>query len=291
MINLSSDSGGTIRVGPAGWSYDDWDGVVYPAHGSRFDALGYLARYFDTIEINSSFYRIPPPRNAESWVRRVGNNPAFRFTAKLYRGFTHERGAPSEGDAHAFREFLSPLVNAGRLGAVLVQFPWSVRATRSARQRLSTLIDTFRDLPLVVEVRHGSFAIDRFYRFLEDHDVGFANIDQPVIGESLGPSAIVTGPVGYVRFHGRNYEKWFEHDEAWERYDYLYSPDELAPWVERIETMAKSKDVYVVTNNHFRGQAIVNAIEIERALGGDPEIPPELLRNYAERLRGRTDDG
>ena len=116
-----------VRIGPAGWSYKDWEGVVYPAApGRRFDQLAYLARYFDAIEVNSSFYRIPPPAHAVSWARRTASNPDFRFTAKLYRGFTHEK-AVEPGDAEAFRRFLDPLAEAGRLGALLVQFPWSFR--------------------------------------------------------------------------------------------------------------------------------------------------------------------
>lgn len=289
MNDLSIKSGragpGAIRVGPAGWSYKDWDGVVYPKPGSRFDALEYLSGFFDTIEINSSFYRIPPARNAASWVRRVANNDAFRFTAKLYRGFTHERDGGGETDVRAFRDFVAPMADAGRLGAVLAQFPWSFRATRRARERLTRLFEKLDGMPLVVEVRHGSFEIERFFRFLDEHDVGFANIDQPVIGESIRPTSIVTGPVAYVRLHGRNYEKWFDHDEGWQRYDYLYPREELDSWIEKIETMSHSRDVYVVTNNHFRGQAIVNAIEIERGLGRDPDVPPALLERYGERLR------
>lgn len=273
-----------IRVGPAGWSYEDWKGTVYPSDVRRFDPLAYLSGYFDTIEVNSAFYRIPPPTHAASWVRRTRANARFRFTTKLFQGFTHEGSFPSAGESEAFRAYLQPFVDAGRLGAVLAQFPWSFRDGVPSRRRLEAIRGALPDVPVAVEIRHGSFATDEFFSFLDRLDLSFANIDQPIIGDSFRPTSIVTGPVGYVRLHGRNYEKWFEHDESWERYDYLYTKDELAPWIERIRTAAKKKDVYVVTNNHFRGQAIVNAVELRRGLGQDAPVPPPLLAHYAGRF-------
>src|SRR5512140_2796569 len=112
-----------IRSGPAGWSYSDWEGVVYPPHGAKFDELAYLAQFFDTIEINSPFYRIPPPTHAKSWVRRVGSNRDFKFTTKVYRGFTHEPDSLEADDLTAFRNYLDPLASSDRLGALLLQFP------------------------------------------------------------------------------------------------------------------------------------------------------------------------
>ena len=97
--------------------------------------------------------------------------------------------------------------------------------------------------------------------------MAWVNVDQPLFHDSVKPSDTMTGPLAYVRLHGRNYEKWFAHSESWERYNYLYSKEELAPWVDRIQTMAQAKETYVVTNNHFRGQAIVNAVELEESLG------------------------
>src|SRR5213082_1106476 len=116
-----------IRIGPAGCSYTDWEGTVYPPHRSRFDHLAYLSSFFDTIEINSPFYRIPPPTHAKSWVRRVAFNRDFKFTTKIYRGFTHEKAELAEADVNAFRHYLQPLAEADKLGAILLQFPWSFR--------------------------------------------------------------------------------------------------------------------------------------------------------------------
>lgn len=273
-----------IRIGPAGWSYKDWEGVVYPPHGSKFDALGYLAQFFDTIEINSPFYRIPPPTHSKSWVKRVAANDDFKFTTKIFRGFTHEAEALSKDDVQAFRNYLDPLMEAGRLGAILIQFPWSFKNTPEARAKLVKLFGAFKDYPQSLEVRHSTFQVPEFYELLDEHDVAWVNVDQPLFSDSVKPADTVTGPIGYARFHGRNYEKWFAHDESWERYNYLYSERELEPWVERIERMAKKRDTYVITNNHFRGQAILNAGDLKESLGQDATLPPQLKEAYPERF-------
>lgn len=273
-----------IRVGPAGWSYKDWEGIVYPPHGAKFDPLAYLASFFDTIEINSPFYRIPPVAHAKSWIRRVSSNANFRFTTKVFRGFTHEKSAPREDELQAFREYLDPMMEGGRLGAVLLQFPWSFRNTPEAREHLAGLFRAFAEYPLALEVRHASFQDPAVFAFLEEHQISWVNLDQPLFGDSVKPASTVTGPVAYARFHGRNYEKWFAHQESWERYNYLYSAEELAPWTERIEDMARSHDTYVITNNHFRGQAILNAIDLKRSLGQPAPVPPQLEESYPERF-------
>jgi uncharacterized protein YecE (DUF72 family) len=272
-----------IRVGPAGWSYSDWENVVYPPHGSKFDHLAYLSQFFDTIEINSPFYRVPPPTHAKSWVRRVSGNPDFKFTTKVFRGFTHEKAKLAEEEVKAFRNYLDPLMEADRLGAILLQFPWSFKHSPESCEKLTALFEAFADYPTALEVRHSTFQKPEFYAFLDEHDVSWVNVDQPLFDNSVKPADTVTGPIAYARFHGRNYEKWFAHEESWERYNYLYSPQELEPWVERIGTMAKSKDTYVVTNNHFRGQAIVNAGEIKEALGLESTLPPQLKEVYPDR--------
>ena len=272
-----------IRIGPAGWSYKDWEGVVYPKHGSKFDPLAYLAQYFDTIEINSPFYRIPPPAHSKSWVKRIAANDDFKFTTKIFRRFTHEPDALSKDDVKAFRNYLDPLMEADRLGAILIQFPWSFKNSPESRAKLEKLFKAFKDYPQSLEVRHSTFQVREFYDFLDEHDVAWVNVDQPLFSDSVKPADTVTGPVAYARFHGRNFEKWFAHDESWERYNYLYSEKELEPWVERIEHMAKKRDTYVITNNHFRGQAILNAGDLKESLGQDATLPPQLREAYPDR--------
>jgi uncharacterized protein YecE (DUF72 family) len=272
-----------IRIGPAGWSYKDWEGTVYPPHGSKFDHLAYLASFFDTIEINSPFYRIPPPTHSKSWVKRVAENPNFKFTTKVFRGFTHDDAALADADVKAFRNYLDPLAEAKRLGAVLLQYPWSFKNSEESRDKLAALFNAFEGYPLALEVRHSTFQNEEFFQFLNEHDVAWVNVDQPLFHDSVKPSDAMTGPLAYARLHGRNYEKWFAHGETWERYNYLYSKEELAPWVDRIETMASAKETYVVTNNHFRGQAIVNAVELEESLGMEAKMPPQLKETYPDR--------
>ena len=273
-----------IRIGPAGWSYKDWEGTVYPPHGSKFDHLAYLASFFDTIEINSPFYRIPPPTHAKSWVRRVADNPQFQI---------HDEGVPRiharrcdrssmrTSTPSATTSIRSPMPN--RLGAVLLQYPWSFKNSEESRDKLAALFSAFDGYPLALEVRHSTFQNEEFLQFLNEHDVAWVNVDQPLFHDSVKPSDAMTGPLAYARLHGRNYEKWFAHGETWERYNYLYSKEELEPWVDRIQTMASAKETYVVTNNHFRGQAIVNAVELEESLGMDAKMPPQLKEAYPGR--------
>jgi uncharacterized protein YecE (DUF72 family) len=269
-----------IRVGPAGWSYKDWEGIVYPHKpGSKFDPLEYLARYFDTIEINSSFYRPFTAATAKSWAKRVAEARDFLFTAKLHRVFTHERGKATAVDETAVREGMDALATAGKLGAVLVQFPWSFKNVDDERLYLSRLLDRFKDYPLVLEVRHSSWNNPQIYEWLDELEVGICNVDQPLFAKSIKPAAETTSQIGYVRLHGRNYQDWFrEKAPRDDRYNYLYSIDELEPWVTRIkEIAAKTKESYVITNNHFRGQAVVNALEIKSTLKEERVAAPAPL--------------
>jgi uncharacterized protein YecE (DUF72 family) len=217
-------------------------------------------------------------------VRRVAENPNFKFTTKVFREFTHDDAPLVDADVVAFRNYLDPLAHSNRLGAVLLQYPWSFRNSEESRDKLAALFHTFHGYPLALEVRHATFQNEEFLQFLNEHDVAWVNVDQPLFHDSVKPSDAMTGPLAYARLHGRNYEKWFAHGESWERYNYLYSKEELAPWVDRIQTMAAAKETYIVTNNHFRGQAIVNAVELEESLGMDAKMPPQLKEAYPGRL-------
>jgi uncharacterized protein YecE (DUF72 family) len=283
--------GAVIRVGTAGWDYPDWRGVVYPAKKSKqFDELGYLARFFDTVEINASFYRPANPRAAEGWVKKVEGNPRFRFTAKLWRRFTHERAtAWSADDVRAARAALDVLQEAGRLGAVLLQFPWSFKRDEASAEWLRDLLSAFARFPLVVEVRHASWTEGDLLGELAERGVGIVNVDQPMFKRSIGPAAHTTGAVGYVRLHGRNYRDWFRQKATRdERYDYLYTPAELAPWVERVRDIAarpQTREVYAVTNNHVLGKAPANGAMIESMLSGRKvRVPPGVFAKYRAEL-------
>ena len=279
-----------IRFGPAGWDYPDWRGTVYPRPAPRgFDPLAYLARWFDTVEINSTFYRPQRPEVARGWCQRVAARPRFLFTAKLWRRFTHEREAYGAEEVKAARGALDAMAGERRLGAVLLQFPWSFRRDAASEEWLRDLFRVLAGLPLVLEVRHASWNVPETYAELTERGVGFVNLDQPQFRDSIRPSAVATAPVGYVRVHGRNYRDWFREDASRDaRYDYLYTADELRPWAERIEALAAEPDVddvYVVTNNHFAGKAVANATMLHAMVEGEKvEAPPDALRQYRDVL-------
>jgi len=293
-----------IRVGPAGWSYPDWSGYVYPSRRPKgFHYATYLAEFFDTIEINSSFYNPIRADHAAQWIERVAANPRFVFTAKLWQRFTHETvptgaagGALAKAtaeDERAVRGGFDVLRAAGKLSAVLLQFPFSFHRTRETVAHLSQLLQRFGDYPLVVEVRHASWQTAETFALLKECNAGFCNIDQPIIGKSLEPSAESTSTIGYVRLHGRRYDTWFSEDEAvpsHERYNYLYSMEELAPWGKRVEKVAeRSREVFVITNNHYQGKGVVNALQLISILKGSKVKVPEPLREKFPELESIAD--
>jgi len=286
-MSRAAKKSGLIRVGPAGWSYVDWAGYAYPAKKPRgFHEATYLAEFFDTIEINTSFYNPIRAEHAKGWVERVAANRNFMFTAKMWQRFTHEPNPSvlnlSVEDEKLVRAGFDVLRDAGKLGAVLLQFPFSFHRTEETFAYLDGVLKRFADYPLVVEVRHATWKAPEVFELLREHGVGFCNIDQPVIGKSLEPSARATGPGGYGRLHGRRYDTWFSDDEtiaSFERYKYLYSEEELRPWAARVEKVAKpARDVYVITNNHYQGKGVVNALQLISMLKESKVKVPEPLR-------------
>jgi uncharacterized protein YecE (DUF72 family) len=283
-----------IRIGPAGWSYTDWEGIVYPSPRPRgFRESTYIAQFFDTIEINTSFYQPIRPKLAEQWIEQVDANPRFQFTAKLWQKLTHGTDATKE-DAQSARAGLEVLRDAGRLGAVLLQFPFSFHNTPDNLAHIERLAEQFRDFPLVVEVRHSSWNEAAAEKLLRRLDIGICNIDQPLIGRSVPPGERVTSEVAYVRLHGRRYDTWFADDPdipRYERYNYLYEMDELRPWAERIERCAaRAKSIFVIANNHHEGKAVVNALELLHLLRGPKVKVPEPLREHYPRLEKIADE-
>ncbi len=286
---MENQDGGKVFVGPAGWSYEDWKGIVYPPGMPRSShALDILAPLFNTVEINATFYHPTKPAYCTSWLGKVSGYPDFRFTAKLWQRFTHEREAwPSDAEIQRFKDGIAPLAEAGRLGGLLVQFPWSFKRTPENRQWLAKVASAFADYPLVLEIRHASWDRPEVYDGLSERGIAFCNIDQPLFDDSIAPSEKTTAKVGYIRFHGRNRAAWFDNKAGRnERYNYLYSEDELRPWIEKIRNMRrKVNSLFVITNNHYCGQAVVNAIEIQAALGyATYRLPGHLVEHYP-RLR------
>jgi len=296
---------GAIRIGPAGWSYKDWEGIVYPARMKRDPhPAEYLARYFDVIEINTSFYGPIKPHLAKLWCRKVaGVNPEFQFTAKLYKAFTHAPGgavqptsaatlAPTDKDEREVKDGLDPMAAAGKLGALLVQFPISFKNTTENRDYLGKLVERFGAYPRVIEVRHASWNNQEILREFAEKGVSFCNIDQPLLGRAIAPTTHATAPIGYVRLHGRNYEQWFEHEQPHDRYNYLYSEGELAKWKPRIEEIARKTEVtFVVANNHFQGKAAVNGLQLKHMLTGRRVLAPQTLVEHYPELRAISEVG
>jgi uncharacterized protein YecE (DUF72 family) len=275
-----------LHLGPAGWSYSDWDGVVYPARRGRgFRPLQYLARYFNAVEINTSFYRIPSPSLCEKWAEEVEPFDDFLFSAKLWQDFTHVREALDTRSLNQWHSAMEPLRRAGRLGAVLVQFPWSFKRTRPNAKYLDALTLALAPDPLAIEMRHDSWNSADFLAWLRERGHAFCNIDQPRLGHCLPPTEHVTAPLTYIRLHGRNTENWFrEEADVAERYKYLYSKEEIGDWVERFRRLIeKAEKVFVITNNHTEGRAVVNALQIKAMLTDSKvEAPPGLVRRYPE---------
>ncbi len=280
-----------IRFGPAGWMYKDWEGIVYPAIKPRkFDSLRYIAELFDTVEINSSYYGPPTAKTAHSWVGRVEGAKSFRFTAKMWQRFTHARNtAWNTGEVDLVRAGFDVLMDAEKLGAVLLQFPWSFKRTEANREWLGDVASTFSQYPLVVEVRHTSWLTPDFFRTLEEEGIGFVNIDQPLYRDSIGATSHATSHVGYIRVHGRNYKDWFRDKAPVEqRYNYLYTAEELEPWARRAQEIAAdraTREVYVVTNNHYKGKAVANAAMLKSMVTGErAPAPSGVFEAYGETI-------
>ncbi len=287
-----------VRVGTAGWSYKDWEGVFYPPEmrRRRQHPLEYLARCVDMVEINTSFYGHIKPELATLWAKRADAvNPNFVFTAKLHRSFTHSPLAmagptsaatilPNDEDERLAREGLDALASTGKLGALLIQFPVSYKNTPLNREYIELVLRQFIEYPRVVEVRHNSWDNPETLATLEQSGVSFCNIDQPQIGRALPPTDHVTAAIGYVRLHGRNYDQWYEAEKPHDRYNYLYTEPELVGWKDKIERIAqKARVTYVVANNHFEAKAVVNALQLKNMLSGERVSAPEtLLKHYAK---------
>ena len=261
-----------IRIGVAGWDYADWADVVYSSRTGT-DKLRSVAKRFDTIEINSTFYRPVSQKAATDWCTRIGHLPHFRFTAKIWRRFTHERGTITQQDVRQVRKGFDVLLEHGRLVTTVLQFPWSFKQASAERQWLLRVLHAFDGLPIHVEFRHDSWLRKQTFALLEDNKAGFVNIDQPPLPGCIRGTEYVTNRIAYIRLHGRNQENWFRAEATRdERFDYLYSNAELLPWQRRVDSLAQRSDVdgvHVVFNNHYRAQAVKNAVTFARLLKAD----------------------
>jgi uncharacterized protein YecE (DUF72 family) len=275
-----------IRIGPAGWDYQDWQGLVYPPRVQGTDRLTFLTQFFPVIEINVTFYRPITATLARRWVEAVAARSDFRFTAKLFRGFTHERTTAPWQEEPAVKSGLAALLEAGRLGALLAQFPYSFHNTAENRGYLVTVRERFQDYPLAIEVRHRSWQLPAVRQFLADHNLSFCNIDQPQISSALGETDWVSGPLAYLRLHGRNRQNWFaKTDDAGARYDYLYTAQEMDDLARRARKLtSQASETFLIFNNHPQGQGVANALEMLERLTNQRPALPECLKKAFPRL-------
>ncbi len=288
----------SLYIGTAGWSYPHWKGVVFPKSvppGSH--PLELLARTFDLVEVNSSFYQPLKPEIVRLWMKKVEHNPRFLFTAKLHQQFTHQRTLEQK-EVAAFKEGLWPLLRARKLGALLMQFPWAFRFTAENREFLISLRRAFHEFPLVAEMRHSSWMAEEAVGTFLDYHVGFCNIDQPEYTSAMPPTAYLTSGVGYVRLHGRNPRNamgGFERPQVPGRqaetrlrqHDYLYSEAELEEWRKRVDRIRKfAEATFVIFNNDAAGKSVVNALQMQSLMGGRASAPRELRRKYPMQLEG-----
>lgn len=261
---------GALRCGTSGWLHADWNSVVYPPIKPRgFHPLEYLSQHLELVEIDASFQKPLRPELSKLWLNKVSQHPNFLFTVVLGRQFTHDRLLDPDS-IREFKEGLWPLLKARRLGCLLMRFPWAFRFTRENRDFVIDLRRAFHEFPLVAEMRHASWMLDEALGTLMDYRIGFCNVDQPAGERAMPPGAIITSAVSYVRLLGRTGGDWTDEETA---ADYLYTPQELGTWQERIARLrAHTSATFVVAANHPGGKAAVNAMQLQAMLR-DPASP------------------
>jgi uncharacterized protein YecE (DUF72 family) len=246
-----------IKIGTSGFSYPEWKGHFYPEKLQPQHMLAYYAQHFPAVEINSTYYHIPPARNMAAMAKRAEGR--LEFAVKAHQEMTHARDKYAETLPH-FRDAIGPLRDAHCLGCVLVQFPFSFKSSPRNADLLRRMADDLRPDRVVVEFRHRGWITEETFSLLKNLGLSYCCVDEPHLPNLPPPVVRATASPAYVRFHGRNREKWWAHAEAWERYDYLYTEAELQDWVPHIRSLAsEAQKCFAFFNNHARGQAVTNA--------------------------------
>jgi uncharacterized protein YecE (DUF72 family) len=307
-----------LRIGTSGWNYPKgrgtWNGVFYPPSRGRpkgFDELSFYAEHFNTVEVNSTFYGQPRPEVTRGWAARTPSD--FDFSVKLYQKFTHPRlfrervarglpsdaadsaviealARPNQADLDEFKAGLDPLVDAGKLGALLAQFPASFKSGDAEREYLAGLLSEFASYPIAVELRHRSWSdrVAETLTLLNGFHAAWVQIDEPKFRFSIRQNLLpnIKG-FYYMRLHGRNAAQWWHHRESDDRYDYLYTGDELKEFSGTLgSARALVKKAYLYTNNHFSAKSVANAVMIKKQL--DEPIEGEYPQEFVERFPDLT---
>ncbi len=289
-----------IYYGTAGWSYKDWVGSFYPkSQSAKFDWLRFYSGYFNCVEVNASYYTYIAPRTVSGWIDKVSDNAEFVFTLKLHQDFTHKRNYDRQ-KIKAVNDNLTQLSKAERLGGLLLQFPYSFPYTESNLNYVKELKNIFENYNCFVEVRHKSWLRKEPLEAFKKFDLVYTTIDQPQIGEALPFEPIVVNGKAYLRFHGRNKAEWIKsisnfgkkqtYEEQSARYNYLYSPSELVEIEQIVKPfMEETKELYVIFNNHPKGDAVCNSLELMSILNENSkiDIPEKTMEEYP-RLKGRA---
>ncbi len=246
---------GKIIVGTSGYSFDDWAGVFYPPDLPKGKRLDFYKEHFNVTEINSTYYRIPHPAVFYNIAKKVGDN--FEFMIKTHRSFTHDR-RDLKKQCQLFNDSIRPMTDSGKLKGLMAQFPFSIKFTKANLDYIINGKDFFPGHNLFVEFRHDSWDIPEVYDSLAKNDIGVCSVDEPQLPGLFPPKPIATTNIGYVRLHGRNSANWWGGEG--DRYDYMYSENELKEWKDKIDLLKKNTDkLYLFFNNCHLGQAVRNA--------------------------------
>jgi len=285
-----------IRVGTSGYTFDDWRGLVYP-RSLKGSALPYYAKMFDCVEVNTTFYRVPPPNLFENMLKHVPKD--FVFLVKAPREMTHDR-ARFDRAVIPFAECVTPLIRAGQLGGLLVQFPFSFKLEDASLAHLERIADALagHGIPINVEFRNDDWLNDSVYAFLEEHGLGFVNVDLPELGGLPRRTDVVTSKTAYYRLHGRNKANWWrDTGNPHDRYDYSYSEQQLDEWVDKARGATARADVaYILANNCRLGQSVISALMLAKKLDLPAPTPPpgapiEMIEPTRDEMIERLTDG
>ena len=254
-----------ILIGTSGFHYADWVGAFYPPALPKDEWLAYYSQHFRACELNFSYYRVPTAQTFVKMLDHTGGR--MNFVVKAHQEMTHQRAADNAAVFAAFIEALQPLIDADALGCVLAQFPFSFHATREHCDYLERFRERMGAIPLVIEFRNHRWVREATFSLLKRLNCGFCCVDEPRLEGLMPPLAVATSDIGYVRFHGRNQEAWWQPDTPEERYRYRYAEAELAEWMPKIRALSqKTTRVYLFMNNHPQGHAVENAKQLERLL-------------------------
>lgn len=246
-----------LEIGTSGYSYKDWKGTFYPEDIKQNDMLSYYAEHYSFTEINSTYYNMTGLSMFKGLNDKTPDD--FSFSVKAFGGFTHSRDA-GDTEAQRFIESMKPIIESGKLGCILFQFPNSFAFNGENLDYLKKVREYFKNQRAAIEFRSNTWARQETMQFLKQNNAAWVCVDEPNIRGLVRPAVAVTSDIGYIRFHGRNQAKWYNHEKAYERYDYMYSKEELNEWLPRIKYInSHASKTYIAFNNHFRAQGAKNA--------------------------------